>query len=418
MFVSSIRALALLALAGFTLIHLVDAACGVTGHKEFNANGLPQGENGELYCAVRCILKGQYCNTNNAGTFVYPVEARGPSQSDSTNLTAYYGDDISNWCVGLVQDFTKVFNAEVSNVEEDNGNIESTFHLTTSVDPSSQTSFNLPLFWDTNSATTMRFMFAEASVFNQKLPWDVSNVISFYGMFSDATAFNQLLLWDTKSATDMSNMFVNAQAFNQDISSWNTSSVLSFYGMFEIANAFSHDISSWSVGASCDFSFAFYGATKFNQNLNRWEQQLVGKDCGSGAAPNVYLMFRYSGCPVQVATIPGDFCQVAPSAMPSTSSIPSSVPSASPSTYPTKSPTRRPTKKPTKPRVFNVRTCLADAVKHCSCKKRTIKNQCFNVLMTACKAKYVAAGGAVNKFISLAKAAARHRKCDIDEDSG
>jgi hypothetical protein len=235
----------------------------------------------------------------------------------------------------------------------------------------SQVTFNQPLFWDTKSATDMSSMFFRAKAFNQPLPWN------------------------TKRATDMSYMFYRATSFNQDISSWSTSNVVSFLGILQHADAFNQDISSWSVGASCQFSDAFHAAASFNQNLNPWEQQLVGKNC-NGGAPDVSFMFYDSGCPVQDATIPGDFCQVAPSAMPSGRQ--------------TKKPTKPPARAPTG--AFHVRVCLAKAVKHCSCKKTTKRQQCSNALTTACKAKYVAAGGTVNKFIRLAKAAARRRKCD------
>jgi hypothetical protein len=102
MFVSSIRALAFFCLVGLSMIHLVDAACGDLHEADFNAAGtnLPQGRDGELYCAVRCILDGLYCNVNKDGLVVYPDAARGSSESDSVNLKAYYGADISNWCVG------------------------------------------------------------------------------------------------------------------------------------------------------------------------------------------------------------------------------------------------------------------------------------------------------------------------------
>jgi hypothetical protein len=213
----------------------------------------------------------------------------------------------------------------------------------------------------------------------------------------------------------MDYMFRFAEAFNQPLP-WEVSKVVSFFAVFGAARAFNQDISSWSVGVSCDFTAAFADATSFDQNLNSWEQQLVGKACGGGDRPRIINMFIGSGCPVKVATIPGDFCQVAPSAMPSGN--PSSLPSSVPSMPPSKGPTRRPTKKPTKHPAFYVRVCLADAVKHCSCKKKAKKNQCFNDLTTACKAKYVAAGGAVNKFTKLAKAAARRRKCDNKVVSG
>jgi surface protein len=394
MFFSSIHSLAFVGLVGLLsmiYLDLVDAACGGPGPAEFNADGtLPQGENGELFCAVRCILQGDYCVTNDGGAEVYPAAAKGSYEGDTAKLTDFYGSNISNWCVGLVKDFSYVFDNVVSYVRRrKRAKVDLSFYL---ISFPSQATFNQPLLWNTTSATDMAYMFFEAYEFNQPLKWD------------------------TKSVTSMSNMFFDAIVFNKDISSWDTTNVITFSGMFIQAIAFNQDISSWSVGASCDFSLAFEYATSFNQDLNPWEQQLVGKDCGGGAAPLVTDMFKGSGCPVQVATIPGDFCQLAPSAMPSISTLPSMAPM--------KRPTWRPTTKPTKPPAraskgaFNVRVCLADAVKHCSCKKRHKKNDCFNASTTACKAKYVAAGGAVNKFITLAKAAARHRKCDTDEVSG
>jgi hypothetical protein len=98
------------------MVHMVDAACGDLHEAQFNANGLPQGQDGELYCAVRCILHGQYCDTNQYGSVVLPDAARGSFPFDSTNVKLYYGSDISNWCVGLVQDLSYVFAYEVSNV--------------------------------------------------------------------------------------------------------------------------------------------------------------------------------------------------------------------------------------------------------------------------------------------------------------
>jgi hypothetical protein len=107
MFVSSIRSLAFLCLVGLAMVFQADAACGGPNQAQFNADSsLQQGVDGELYCAVRCFLHGKYCDKN-----VNRV-ARG---SDSTNLTLYYGSNISNWCVGLVKDFSYAFAYEVSN---------------------------------------------------------------------------------------------------------------------------------------------------------------------------------------------------------------------------------------------------------------------------------------------------------------
>jgi hypothetical protein len=111
MYVSSIRVGA--CLVGLSSIRLVDAACGEIHEAEFNAHGFPQGKNvGELFSAVQCFLHNLFCDTNSNGNAVYPTEARGP---DSTNLKLYYGADISKWCVGRVQDFSFIFQNEVSN---------------------------------------------------------------------------------------------------------------------------------------------------------------------------------------------------------------------------------------------------------------------------------------------------------------
>ena len=46
--------------------------------------------------------------------------------------------------------------------------------------------------WDTSGATTMHYMFYDASVFNQDIgDWAVHSVTSMYQMFYYAPAFNQ-----------------------------------------------------------------------------------------------------------------------------------------------------------------------------------------------------------------------------------
>jgi hypothetical protein len=108
---SSIRALSFVCLVCLSsLIHLVEAACGGVHEAEFNANGFPQGQYGELYTAVRCILHGYNCDAN-----VFPPMAKGASANDKSKLIAYYGANISNWCVGMVKDFSHIFDSEVSN---------------------------------------------------------------------------------------------------------------------------------------------------------------------------------------------------------------------------------------------------------------------------------------------------------------
>jgi hypothetical protein len=238
--------------------------------------------------------------------------------------------------------------------------------------------------WEVSKVVTFSSTFSFASSFNQDLSsWNVASATILNGMFRGATAFDQDISgWITSTATDFGFMFRDATAFDQDLSSWITSSGESFTYMFNGATAFNQDLSSWKFGAlACDFSTMFDGATTFNQNLNSWEPQLLGNDC-SGVAPNVADMFTGSACPIQTATLPGDFCQAAPSA------TPSSAPKVPP---------------------FKVRKCLEDAAKSCSCKKKS-KKSCLTVLRTACKAKSVAAGGSPSRFASLSRAA-RQRKC-------
>jgi hypothetical protein len=113
---TSIRLLAFVCLVGLSMTFQADAACGDKGHAQFNAVGTTfrQGVYGELYCAVKCILHGKNCVTNRFGAEVYPAEARGTYAGDTSRLVAYYGDDISHWCVGLVKDFSYIFESEVS----------------------------------------------------------------------------------------------------------------------------------------------------------------------------------------------------------------------------------------------------------------------------------------------------------------
>jgi hypothetical protein len=118
MFVSSIRSFAFVCLVCLSMVVQAYATCGASGHAKFNAVGTnhPQGYDGELYCAVRCILHNRNCATNSQGIDIYPTEAKGGSESDMSKLIGYYGSDISNWCVGLVKDFSYVFQSEVSNM--------------------------------------------------------------------------------------------------------------------------------------------------------------------------------------------------------------------------------------------------------------------------------------------------------------
>lgn len=72
-----------------------------------------------------------------------------------------------------------------------------------------------------------------------------------YGMFRDNTNFNDpgLLDWDVSSATSMEYMFSNATAFNQPIGNWDVSSVTDMVNMFSNATVFNQDLRWWDVSS-------------------------------------------------------------------------------------------------------------------------------------------------------------------------
>ncbi|GAB5527168.1 MAG: hypothetical protein Roseis2KO_50400 [Roseivirga sp.] len=131
---------------------------------------------------------------------------------------------------------------------------------------------------DLSGVTSMRMMFAGATMFNADLSgWDVSTVTDMSFMFWGATSFNgDITNWNVSSVTTMSWMFRDAYSFNRDIGSWDVSSVTDIERMFMGTNsmAFNQDISGWEVGQIQRFNFLFYveeGTGAFNQNLGSWD---------------------------------------------------------------------------------------------------------------------------------------------------
>jgi hypothetical protein len=84
-------------------------ACGKPGHAFFNTNGKPQDIDGELYSAVHCYVDQIDCDSPNLAD-----GARQNNTKDPTKVKAYYGNNIGQWCVDKVTDFTQVFNGTVS----------------------------------------------------------------------------------------------------------------------------------------------------------------------------------------------------------------------------------------------------------------------------------------------------------------
>ena len=85
--------------------HLADAACGDTGSAYFNTYVSTHESGGELYYAARCFVLKRHCTRTNL-----PEAARGVNESDSSNVRAFYGTNISLWCTGQNEIFNYTFN--------------------------------------------------------------------------------------------------------------------------------------------------------------------------------------------------------------------------------------------------------------------------------------------------------------------
>eukprot|EP00978_Attheya_sp_CCMP212_P012711 scaffold31809_cov38-Attheya_sp.AAC.2 len=160
---------------------------------------------------------------------------RGSLGCDNSMVTCgeIYGQNINDWDVSQVTDFSSLFLIKNNSFNGDIGD------------------------WDVSSGTTFFAMFAGARVFNQDISsWDVSSGTIFDAMFS-ATAFNQdISKWNVSSGTTFDAMFEDAE-FNQDISDWDVSSGTAFFAMFEDAFNFNQDMSSWNLSLSSDTDYMF-----------------------------------------------------------------------------------------------------------------------------------------------------------------
>lgn len=191
-----------------------------------------------------------------------------------------YGHPIGTWCVGNVEDFSRIFSAARN--------------------PSAEF-FNEDISqWDTSSASNMVAMFYGAKRFNQNITgWDVRNVVDFSIAFGNCTLFNQdLSLWRPESALFFSFMFSRALSFDADLSTWaDMTSGVNVLGMFEYAasftgkgldnwdmsetetleqmfnraDVFNADLSQWNVSRVENLALIFNGATSFTSDLSAWD---------------------------------------------------------------------------------------------------------------------------------------------------
>ncbi len=192
-----------------------------------------------------------------------------------------FNQDIGSWNVSSVLYMAGMFaNAESFNQDIGSWNVSSVLDMTSmftyavSFNNGGSPSINN---WNTSSCQTMFAMFLVAESFNQNIgSWDVTYVTDFGEMFNSARLFNNggspsINNWNTASATSMRYMFAQTNNFNQPIGNWTVSNVLDADYMFYDALAFNQPFSSsWAMPYISTAIGMFYGNTTlpFNQDLS------------------------------------------------------------------------------------------------------------------------------------------------------
>jgi surface protein len=125
---------------------------------------------------------------------------------------------------------------------------------------------------DLTNATSLRYMFNNATSFNDDLNnWDVSTITNMFGLFYGATSFNgDISDWDVSNVTTMQAIFGYAYKFNQDIGDWEVGKVTQMKDIFFHAYDFNQDISGWDVSKAIVMRDMFNGASSFNQDIGGW----------------------------------------------------------------------------------------------------------------------------------------------------
>ena len=116
---------------------------------------------------------------------------------------------------------------------------------------------------DCSGITDMRYAFAYCSSLTtvpSMNDWDVSKATTMHFMFFNASKFDQYIgNWNVSSVQDMGSMFCGAGEFNQAIGEWTLSSVFEMRYMFSDASKFDQDIDKWNVSDSVPKDHMFDG---------------------------------------------------------------------------------------------------------------------------------------------------------------
>jgi surface protein len=84
-------------------------------------------------------------------------------------------------------------------------------------------SFNREIgIWNVGLVEDFSYMFNSATSFNKDIGlWNTTSVKNMFGMFQNANKFNRDIGdWEVGNVTSMAGMFQNASLFNQDLTNW------------------------------------------------------------------------------------------------------------------------------------------------------------------------------------------------------
>ena len=105
--------------------------------------------------------------------------------------------------------------------------------------------FNQPIdFGNMPLLVEAHYMFAGSGL-NSPIKFNAPNLKNVTGWFSDNKVFNSTITGSFRSASSMAYMFWNASSFNQPINDWDIRNVLNFIGFIKGATSFNQDLSLW-----------------------------------------------------------------------------------------------------------------------------------------------------------------------------
>ncbi|KAF2507137.1 BspA family leucine-rich repeat surface protein [Flavobacterium zhairuonense] len=255
-----------------------------------------------------------------------------------------FNQDLGNWNVSNVLDFTNMFNAAPSGAFNNGGsssinnwNINTSGGVLMTNMFNNQTSFNQSLGnWNMTGVTAIDGMFNGCSSFNQDLSnwervdstlanvttmaatfqgcsvynksmnsWNVSGVSSFSAFLRNASLWNNglgagvsgIMTWNlsTSIIVNLNQMFQNCQNFNQIVGGWNTNKVANMTDLFSGCTRFNNGMTSaavgpmtWDLSNCASTARMFQAASAFNQDITSWNMTTVNNTNGMFTTAKVF----------------------------------------------------------------------------------------------------------------------------------